>query len=402
MLDVGLTGGIGSGKSTVAAALRELGAQVIDADVVAREVVEPGRPTLAAVAERFGAHLIRPDGSLDRAALAAIVFPDPAALADLDRITGPAITARVRELRTALDVQAVSVYDMPLLVERRLWPHEHLSVVVGADTETRVRRLVDRGLDETDARHRIARQATDEQRRAAADVWVDNDGTLEATQRQVGDLWARRLLPFNANLLAGKRSRLQRGVVVEPDPAWPAQAERLTARVADALGDRAVRVEHIGSTSVPDLPAKDAIDLQVGVRRLTDADTPAFVAQLTQRGFVHVPAITEDSPLPRGDDPSRWRKRFYGSMDPCRVANVHVRELGSPGWVFALQFRDWLRADPEARQQYASLKKALAAGAPSADEYTEAKEPWFAGAYPRVEGWVGRTGWTDQLGSTAR
>ena len=153
---------------------------------------------------------------------------------------------------------------------------------------------------------------------------------------------------------------------------------------------------------MPDLPAKDAIDLQVGVRRLTDADTPAFVAQLTQRGFVHVPAITEDSPLPRGDDPSRWRKRCYGSMDPSRVANVHVRELGSPGWVFALQFRDWLRADPEARQQYASLKKALAAGAPSADEYTEAKEPWFADAYPRVVGWARRTGWTDQLASTAR
>jgi len=403
VLDVGLTGGIGSGKSTVAAALRDLGAHVIDADVVAREVVEPGRPTLAAVAERFGAHLIRPDGSLDRPALAAIVFPDPAALADLDRITGPAITARVRELRAASDVQTVSVYDMPLLVERRLWPHEHLSVVVGADTETRVRRLVDqRGLDEADARHRIARQATDEERRAAADVWVDNDGTVEATRDQVRALWFDRLVPFNANLLTGNRSRLQRGVVVDPDPAWPAQAARLSARVADALGDRAVRVEHIGSTSVPDLPAKDAIDLQVGVRTLTDADAPGFVAHLTQRGLVRVPAITEDSPLPRDADPNGWRKRFYGSSDPGRIANVHVRELGSPGWVFALQFRDWLRADPGARQRYASLKRALAAGAPSADEYTEAKEPWFADAYPRVVDWARRTGWTDHVGPTAR
>ena len=396
VLDVGLTGGIGSGKSTVAAALRELGAQVIDADVVAREVVEPGRPTLAAVAERFGAHLIRPDGSLDRPALAAIVFPDPAALADLDRITGPAITARVRELRTALDVQAVSVYDMPLLVERRLWPHEHLSVVVGADTETRVRRLVDqRGLDEADARHRIARQATDEQRRAAADVWVDNDGTLEATHEQVRPSGPADCCPSTRTCWRGSAAGSSEGSWSNRTRRGPRRPHASSARVADALGDRAVRVEHIGSTSVPDLPAKDAIDLQVGVRRLTDADTPAFVAQLTQRGFVHVPAITEDSPLPRGDDPSRWRKRFYGSMDPGRVANVHVRELGSPGWVFALQFRDWLRADPEARQQYASLKKALAAGAPSADEYTEAKEPWFADAYPRVVGWARRTGWTD-------
>jgi len=201
----------------------------------------------------------------------------------------------VRELRAASDVQAVSVYDMPLLVERRLWPHEHLSVVVGADTETRVRRLVDqRGLDEADARHRIARQATDEERRAAADVWVDNDGAVEATRDQVRALWFDRLVPFNANLLTGNRSRLQRGVVVDPDPAWPAQAARLSARVADALGDRAVRVEHIGSTSVPDLPAKDAIDLQVGVRTLTDAVWRRF-PETPPYGGVHddvIPHVT--------------------------------------------------------------------------------------------------------------
>ena len=158
MLDVGLTGGIGSGKSTVARLFRDLGATVIDADVVAREVVEPGTPTLAAIADRFGSHLVGGDGALDRAGLAALVFPDPAALADLDRITGPAIAARVEQLRAAADPSAISVYDMPLLVERRLWPREHLTVVVGATEDTRVRRLVEqRGLDEADARHRIAR-----------------------------------------------------------------------------------------------------------------------------------------------------------------------------------------------------------------------------------------------------
>ena len=404
MLDVGLTGGIGSGKSTVAAALRELGAHVIDGDVVAREVVEPGRPTLAAVAERFGAQLIRPDGSLDRPALAAIVFPDPAALADLDRITGPAITARVRELRAASDVQAVSVYDMPLLVERRLWPHEHLSVVVGADTETRVRRLVDqRGLDEADARHRIARQATDEERRAAADVWVDNDGAVEATRDQVRALWFHRLVPFNAHLLTGTRAaRADRPRIVPPDPTWPAQADRLVARIADALGDRAVRIEHIGSTSVPGLAAKDVVDLQVGVAALADADAPGFVADLTQRGFVRIAGVLTDTPHPATDDPSGWAKRFHGSMDPGRAANVHIREIGSPGWVFALQFRDWLRVEPQALAHYASLKRALAAGAPSTTEYAEAKEPWFADAYPRVVDWARRTGWTDRVGPTAR
>jgi dephospho-CoA kinase len=404
VLDVGLTGGIGSGKSTVAAALRDLGASVIDADVVAREVVEPGTTTLAAIAQRFGLGLMGQDGSLDRAALAAIVFPDPEALADLGRITGPAIAARVGELRAAADLHAVSVYDMPLLVERRLWPREHLTVVVGADTETRVKRLVEqRGLDQADARHRIARQATDEERRAAADVWVDNDGPLESTRAQVRALWFERLVPYNANLLTETRSRLERGAVVEPDPDWPAQAARLAARIEDALGERSVRVEHIGSTSVPDLPAKDAIDLQVGVASLADADDPGFVAELTGRGFVRVPDITTDTPLPESATPERWGKRFYGSMDPGRVANLHVREIGSPGWVFALQFRDWLRAEPGARHRYASLKRALAAGAPGPDEYTEAKEPWFADAYPQVVDWARRTGWAeDTLSHTAR
>ena len=389
MLDVGLTGGIGSGKSTVARLLRDLGAAVIDADVVAREVVEPGTPTLSAIAERFGARLIGADGALDRAGLAAIVFPDPTALAELDRITGPAIAARVEELRAAGDVQAISVYDMPLLVERRLWPREHLTVVVGAAEDTRVRRLVEeRGLDEADARHRIARQATDAQRRAAADVWIDNDGDIEATEAQVRDLWWNRLVPFNANLLAGVRSRPAGLGVVDPDPEWPAQAARLAARIADALGDRGIVVEHIGSTSVPGLPAKDVIDLQVGVLSLDVADEPEFVADLAQRGFLRVDDVTQDSPHPVDADPGRWAKRFHASTDPGRVANVHVRAVGSPGWEFALQFRDWLRANPQDRDRYASLKRALAAGAPGVEAYAEAKEPWFADAYPEVLSWV--------------
>jgi dephospho-CoA kinase len=389
VLDVGLTGGIGSGKSTVARLFRDLGATVIDADVVAREVVAPGTPTLRAVADRFGAHLVRADGGLDRAGLAALVFPDPAALADLDRITGPAIAARVEELRRAADPQAISVYDMPLLVERKLWPREHLAVVVGAAEDTRVRRLVEqRGLDEADVRHRIARQATDAQRRAAADVWVDNDGTVEATEAQVRNLWRNRLVPFNANLIAGVRSRPARLAVVEPDPEWPAEAARLAARIRDALGERAPAVEHIGSTSVPGLPAKDVVDLQVGVSSLAVADEPAFVADLAQRGFVRVGDATQDTPHPTGADPSRWTKRFHASMDPGRVANVHVRVAGSPGWRFALQFRDWLRANPQDRERYASLKRALAAAAPSAEAYAEAKEPWFADAYPEVVSWA--------------
>ena len=397
MLDVGLTGGIGSGKSTVARLLRGLGATVIDADAVAREVVEPGTPTLAAIAERFGPDLLRPDGSLDRAALAAIVFPDPAALGDLDRITGPAIAERVEDLRRWADPHMISVYDMPLLVERRLWPREHLTVVVGADPETRVRRLVgQRGLDPADARHRMARQASDAGRRAAADVWVDNDGDLAATEAQVRRLWFDRLVPYNANLLTGNRSRRPPLAVVDPVASWPAQAARLVARLADALTPRVVRVDHVGSTSVPNLPAKDVIDLQIGVTSLADADDPGFVADLTERGFVRLPEISADRSHTSDGDPAQWAKRFHASMDPGRAANVHIREIGSAGWLFALQFRDWLRANPSARHRYASLKQALAAGAPNAAEYSEAKEPWFADAYPQVMDWARRSGWTDE------
>ena len=179
-----------------------------------------------------------------------------------------------------------------------------------------------------------------------------------------------------------------------PTGSWPASPT--------PSATEPVRIEHIGSTSVPGLAAKDVVDLQVGVAALADADAPGFVADLTQRGFVRIPGVLTDTPHPATDDPSGWAKRFHGSMDPGRAANVHVREIGSPGWVFALQFRDWLRVEPQALAHYASLKRALAAGAPSTTEYAEAKEPWFADAYPRVVDWARRTGWTDHVGPTAR
>lgn len=404
VLTVGLTGGIGSGKSTVAAELERLGAAVVDADVVAREVVEPGTPALADIAARFGPEVLRADGSLDRAALAAVVFPEPAALADLNAITAPRIAARVAQLRAGLPPDRVSVFDMPLLVERRLWPHEHLTVVVGADAETRVRRLVDqRGLTAEDARHRIAAQASDEERRAAADVWLDNDGPRGRVLEQVQTLWRDRLVPYDANLREGRRShRPEQGAVVDPDPTWAAQGARLVAKLADALGERegdtpgatVTGVEHIGSTSVPGLAAKDVVDLQVGVRRLADADEPGFVDALRRRGFVRVGGVQQDHPHPAGADPSGWRKRFHAGMDPARVANVHVREHGSAGWLFALQFRDWLRAEPDARAGYAAHKRRLARETSSTTAYVAAKEPWFAEAYPMVQEWVRRSGWT--------
>lgn len=190
MIRVGLTGGIGSGKSTVARLLAEHGALVIDADAIARQVVGPGQPALAEIADRFGDEVISANGSLDRGALAAIVFHDTAALADLNAITHPRIAQRTAELIEAAPDDAVVVYDMPLLVENGLADGWDAVIVVEADRAVRVRRLIDRGLDEADIEARMSQQATDEQRRAVADVVLDNSGDLESLRAQVHHTWS--------------------------------------------------------------------------------------------------------------------------------------------------------------------------------------------------------------------
>jgi dephospho-CoA kinase len=182
---------VGSGKSTVSALLAEHGAVVIDADALAREVVEPGTPGFDAVVERFGRDVVGADGSLDRPALAAIVFNDEAARADLNAIVHPLVGQRTAELMAATKPDDIVVYDVPLLVESGLAEGFDIVVVVLADPEVRVRRLAGRGMPESDARARMAAQATDEQRRAVADEIVTNDGSRDELAAQVDALWAR-------------------------------------------------------------------------------------------------------------------------------------------------------------------------------------------------------------------
>jgi dephospho-CoA kinase len=195
VLRIGLTGGIGSGKSTVSALLAERGAQVVDADVLAREAVAPGSAGLAAIVADFGEGVLTADGALDRPALAAVVFGDPAARARLDGIVHPLVRSRAVELIGAMPDDAVVVQDIPLLVETGQAGAFDLVLVVEADLETRVARLVQRGLREADARARIAAQATDEQRRAVADVVLDNSGTPEELAAQVDRFWAEHVAP---------------------------------------------------------------------------------------------------------------------------------------------------------------------------------------------------------------
>lgn len=189
-MHIGLSGGLGSGKTTVARLLAEHGAVVIDADAVAREVVEPGTPGFDAVVARFGDRVVT-DGRLDRAALARIVFSDDQALADLNAIVHPLVRRRSEELATAAPRDTVVVHDIPLLVESPPMGDYDLVVIVLASEHVRLARLAARGMDETDARSRIAAQASDEQRVAAADVLIHNDGTLDELADQVDALWAR-------------------------------------------------------------------------------------------------------------------------------------------------------------------------------------------------------------------
>ncbi|MFE6618536.1 dephospho-CoA kinase [Streptomyces sp. NPDC057740] len=190
MLKVGLTGGIGAGKSEVSRLLVEHGAVLIDADRIAREVVAPGTAGLAAVVEAFGADVLAADGSLDRPKLGSIVFADPDRLAVLNSIVHPLVGARSRELEEAAADDAVVVHDVPLLTENGLAPLYDLVVVVDAGPETQLDRLVRlRGMTEEDARARMAAQATREQRREIADIVIDNDVPLEELQRRVKDVW---------------------------------------------------------------------------------------------------------------------------------------------------------------------------------------------------------------------
>jgi dephospho-CoA kinase len=186
---VALTGGVASGKSTVAGMLAELGAVVIDADALAREVVEPGTPGLAAVVEAFGEALLGPDGRLDRPALGALVFADTAARRRLEGILHPLIRARAAELEAATPAHALVVHDIPLLVETGQPDSFDAVLVVDVPVECQVQRMVtDRGWSRSDAEARVAAQATREQRRAVATHVLDNTGTLDDLRERVAEV----------------------------------------------------------------------------------------------------------------------------------------------------------------------------------------------------------------------
>ncbi|WP_428983156.1 dephospho-CoA kinase [Phytohabitans maris] len=278
MLLIGLTGGIGAGKSAVATRLAARGATVIDSDRLAREVVAPGTEGLAEVVAAFGDGVLGADGALDRPALGARVFGDDAARRRLEGIIHPRVRGRTAELVAAAAPDAIVVNDVPLLVEVGLAATFHLVIVVDAAEPTRVERLVrDRGMTPEQAYARIHAQAGDAERRAAADSLLRNDSDLADLHTRVDALWHERLVPYEENV------RHQRVSCPEASTS-PEDYPRIAARVRHVLGT-------------------DDVSLDGGVVRVVSDRAEALGAA----GF---------PPLPEG--------RGYGSADPGRPARIAV------------------------------------------------------------------------------
>lgn len=328
-LHIGLSGGIGSGKSTASAQLASLGAVVVDADTVAREVVEPGTPGLAAVAERFGPGVIRADGSLDRPALAELVFADDAARTDLERITHPLIRRRSAALMDAAPSGAVVVHDIPLLVEMGLVGDYALTVMVDVPEAERVRRLVaQRGMTVAAARARSAAQASDEERAWAADVLLDNTGSLADLEERVERLWHDRLLPYEENLRSGRVTERIPAPTQVPHASGPGLAERSAQRLRAALGEDLLSLSSLDSeASGADL----ALDLRAVVRHPDLLDRPEVRDRLARRGLL--PATAHDRPDPQhtASSGTAGSTRWIGTADPALVLRCELRTMAPGG-----------------------------------------------------------------------
>ena len=300
MLRIGLTGGIGAGKSTVAGLLAARGAEIIDADVIAREVVAPGEPLVDTLAEAFGSDIVAADGGLDRARLAAVAFADPESTARLGALMHPVIRDRTAE-RFAASTAEVVVHDVPLLVENHMETGYHLTLLVDVPADIRLERLVTtRGMDRDDAQARIARQASDADRRAACDVIIDNSGTPAAAEAVVDRLWTERLAPFAVNLAAGRPAEHATG-----GERREGDAERLIAKLRHGTGEEFPIAEAAdGSQQAPIALALTVPD---------PAAAQALSPRLTTLGF---------PPAGPGDELRR------ASADPGLPAALEVRTAG--------------------------------------------------------------------------
>ncbi len=327
---IGLTGGIGAGKSTVARLFTDRGIPVIDADAIARAVVEPGAPALVDLETVFGPAIIQEDGSLDRPALAAAAFADAESKAKLDGIMHPAIGRRTAELFEEHANAPIVVHDVPLLVENAMSANYHLCILVDVPARIRIERLVgSRGMDEADARRRIDAQATDAQRYPAVDVVLSNAGTPEELEAAFEQVYAARIVPFAYALAEltggpvpeGAVGAVEAGAAEAPaggrpavDPrTHPGLAERLRARGEKELFDESrlndvtsiIRDNHRGPDGVVDEEAVP--DAVLEYRMSGKGAEPDLVGRLARAGW-----------RPEDDGPG------YALVDPAITARINI------------------------------------------------------------------------------
>ncbi len=321
MITVAVTGGIGSGKSTVSGAFGDLGAVVIDSDRLARDAVAPGTSGVAAIAAAFGRGLLTTDGALDRPALARLIFSDPGARATVEGIVHPLVRAEFDRLREQAPAEAVVVNDIPLLVTMAAAASYHLVVGVRADPELRIRRLIARGLTEDDARARMAAQLTDAARAPLCDVVQVNDGELTELVAAAKKLWADRLVPFESNTRLGHPA-VGHVAASPPEVNHDAAVRRLAARVSAAAGNVEVRpVDRTDRAAAPAAsPARARVDL--GLVLHDPAAYGPLVTPLTAAGFPRV----DSSPTGLVDDADRSRGvlAVHANADPGQTLNLYV------------------------------------------------------------------------------
>ncbi|WP_449372872.1 dephospho-CoA kinase [Arthrobacter psychrolactophilus] len=303
MLSLGLTGGIAAGKSLLANRFRELGAVVIDADQLARDVVALGTPGLAAIVERFGPEILLADGTLNRPALGALVFADGEARQTLNAIVHPRVRAAAAELKRGADPDAIVVQDIPLLVESGQGANFHLVVVVQAPLETRVSRMVShRGMSRDEALSRISAQASDAERAAVADVLIINDGVAEQAMAELDALWHERLLPFAVNLKA-QQAATQHGELSLPGEGSEAAGERLARRLGKVVEPFDVTLSQIVGGAAP-------LEYQLNLKN--GRDRAAIMQALGTAGW-----------FPRSSGPAM----LLASADPAVQATVTLLEV---------------------------------------------------------------------------
>lgn len=402
MLEIGLTGGIGSGKSTIAHELASLGAHVIDSDQLARDVVAPGTEGLAQVVASFGPEMLFEDGNLDRAKLGRRVFSKPEDLATLNGIIHPLVRQRSEEKVRALPPGAVVVHDVPLLVEKHMAKLYDLVMVVSASRATRQKRLLDsRALSLEDIERRMAAQATDEARREVADIWLNNDGDPTATTHVLRQVWHERLAPYAVNL-ANERPASHSGLLnllrsQQNGRNWHIKATQMANRIGYRLGIREGDICHIGATAVPGLDAEDVVELQLGVATRREAES--VTASLASAGY---PLVADAEGGAACEDFERWWsthaqtvgsgrdgfERVHASADPGQNALVYVRQISSARWAYPLLMRDWLRADPRARDDFSRVRARWAGASVSRETFAAQCAAYLDGVTPAALAWA--------------